>query len=802
MAFFDDFGKKISNLGQSAVQKTKGVTYAAGLNSMINDEERNLNNNYREIGRIYVKLHSNDPEPSLADYVRAAVQSENKLAAYHKQAQEARGMVRCPACGNHVTANSSFCNNCGFKLPPQQMNVNPTKPQGNGMPVPPMNPQGNGMPVPPMNPQGNGMPVPPMNPQGNGMPVPPMNPQGNGIPMPSMNPQGNGIPMPPMKPQGNGIPMPSMNPQGNGMPTPSMNPQNSSTVSCSNCGAAMDGSLNFCTRCGTKLNKDVHTPNVSENKSPFARKDTPDVKSENTAVDENITPSDIIREKADISEDNKSDNIKCVNCGSVIAPELDLCTVCGAKQEKVSASKPKLSLEKKRGKSEKTSEKQKIENFSETQDNSEDNSTVTNDTPENKQPQEKPLESSPVPTVPDENPNDENTVTTKEFSDNKPEETAIDEIKCPKCGAALNPNLNFCIMCGTKLKSSADEKPPIISVSTVPQDSSENKQPQEKPSESSPVPTVPPILSENPKEEPPKKPKGLFIKKSKPPKKKEEFLISSVPPMPQGQPLDKPSVPPMPQEQPFDKPPMPPISQGQPSDKLPEPVKNDDKPNQISDNFKTTFALSETALEFLNKKPELPEFDVKPETNDVHKDEVKCPSCGGYVKRNVKFCVLCGEKMSAEDNTPQAAENSLNKPEENKPLGNREIKCSNCGSLMSKGMKFCTLCGAMLSDDLSTPSTSDNSSASERDSGTGYGEYFDFSEEDERPEFMSENVFSDDDFGSPLYSMPTVVLPRGPFDDDEPDSAPTINLDGQMCPNCKSVMASDVLFCTECGTRL
>ena len=53
MAFFDDFGKKISNLSQAAVQKTR--EFADGLNGAVYDEERNLNNIYREIGRIYVR---------------------------------------------------------------------------------------------------------------------------------------------------------------------------------------------------------------------------------------------------------------------------------------------------------------------------------------------------------------------------------------------------------------------------------------------------------------------------------------------------------------------------------------------------------------------------------------------------------------------------------------------------------------------------------------------------------------------------------------------------------------------------
>ena len=40
MAFFDDLGKKISQAGQNAVQKTKEMTDIARINGMISDEEK------------------------------------------------------------------------------------------------------------------------------------------------------------------------------------------------------------------------------------------------------------------------------------------------------------------------------------------------------------------------------------------------------------------------------------------------------------------------------------------------------------------------------------------------------------------------------------------------------------------------------------------------------------------------------------------------------------------------------------------------------------------------------------------
>ena len=114
MAFLDDFGRKISNLGQTAVQKTKGVTYGARINNAIAEEERNLNNIFRDLGNAYMQLHANDPEPQLENIVRAAADTEKRLASLYQQRQAAQGVVRCPQCGKMIKKDSAFCTQCGF----------------------------------------------------------------------------------------------------------------------------------------------------------------------------------------------------------------------------------------------------------------------------------------------------------------------------------------------------------------------------------------------------------------------------------------------------------------------------------------------------------------------------------------------------------------------------------------------------------------------------------------------------------------------------------------------------------------
>ena len=56
--------------------------------------------------------------------------------------------------------------------------------------------------------------------------------------------------------------------------------------------------------------------------------------------------------------------------------------------------------------------------------------------------------------------------------------------------------------------------------------------------------------------------------------------------------------------------------------------------------------------------------------------ELKCAKCGAVLQPNAKFCLECGEKVTA-------------------PLAENEMICPKCGAKVAKG-KFCLECGAPL----------------------------------------------------------------------------------------------------------
>lgn len=117
MSFFDDLGKKISQAGQTAVQKTKEMADAAKLNSAVSDEGKRIEDSYREIGKLYVSLHAADHEADFDAFFSAIQDSESKIKEYKLQLKEIKGVVICEKCGAEVAKEAMFCSACGAPMP-------------------------------------------------------------------------------------------------------------------------------------------------------------------------------------------------------------------------------------------------------------------------------------------------------------------------------------------------------------------------------------------------------------------------------------------------------------------------------------------------------------------------------------------------------------------------------------------------------------------------------------------------------------------------------------------------------------
>lgn len=123
MAFFDDLsrnldglGKKISQTGQEAMNKTKGMADTFKLNGQLNEAQHNLKDVYASIGELYVKKHGNDAEDEYIILVERAGQIQAQITQLQEEIAKTKGVLTCSACGRELKEGTAFCPSCGQKV--------------------------------------------------------------------------------------------------------------------------------------------------------------------------------------------------------------------------------------------------------------------------------------------------------------------------------------------------------------------------------------------------------------------------------------------------------------------------------------------------------------------------------------------------------------------------------------------------------------------------------------------------------------------------------------------------------------
>lgn len=123
MAFFDNLGKKMSQVAQTAVEKSKDLAENAKINLAIAAEEREIEKAYKHIGEWYFNNYGDNCDPSQAETTAKIKASLVKIEEFRAQldaeeetpAEEKAGKT-CPTCGEKVEEDSKFCPACGAQL--------------------------------------------------------------------------------------------------------------------------------------------------------------------------------------------------------------------------------------------------------------------------------------------------------------------------------------------------------------------------------------------------------------------------------------------------------------------------------------------------------------------------------------------------------------------------------------------------------------------------------------------------------------------------------------------------------------
>ena len=120
MGFFDDLGKKVNDVGQKTIQKTKEVSETVKINTLLMDEEKKLNNTYCKIGKLFVSKYENEHDEEFDGMINSVLESQKRIMEYHSQIQDIKGVKKCEKCGAEVKQGAAFCSTCGAEMPQNQ----------------------------------------------------------------------------------------------------------------------------------------------------------------------------------------------------------------------------------------------------------------------------------------------------------------------------------------------------------------------------------------------------------------------------------------------------------------------------------------------------------------------------------------------------------------------------------------------------------------------------------------------------------------------------------------------------------
>jgi predicted nucleic acid-binding Zn ribbon protein len=116
MALFDTIGKKITTTTQNVVRGTKDFTDIARLNSLIAEDEKQIETLYSQIGKLYFESGEYNPETLVGKLCLALVAATERRAKHQSEILSIKGARKCPSCGSDVAMSAVFCGYCGAKL--------------------------------------------------------------------------------------------------------------------------------------------------------------------------------------------------------------------------------------------------------------------------------------------------------------------------------------------------------------------------------------------------------------------------------------------------------------------------------------------------------------------------------------------------------------------------------------------------------------------------------------------------------------------------------------------------------------
>ena len=116
MSAWNQLGKRIGNIAQSASQKSGKMVETAKLNAEVNRLEGDIEDIQYELGKAYYEKYFLDEECEFADHIQRINQIVAKIQACNTKLLAYKDLQVCPNCHSTEPLGNEFCGKCGARL--------------------------------------------------------------------------------------------------------------------------------------------------------------------------------------------------------------------------------------------------------------------------------------------------------------------------------------------------------------------------------------------------------------------------------------------------------------------------------------------------------------------------------------------------------------------------------------------------------------------------------------------------------------------------------------------------------------
>lgn len=114
---FEKFVETLNHTGKAVSEKTKQGTDIVKANLKITTEERELNDLFLEIGKLYYKNNSENPCcDQMKELFEKVAEKEASVEELKSKVRALKGVTVCRNCGAEVGEDNTFCGKCGAKI--------------------------------------------------------------------------------------------------------------------------------------------------------------------------------------------------------------------------------------------------------------------------------------------------------------------------------------------------------------------------------------------------------------------------------------------------------------------------------------------------------------------------------------------------------------------------------------------------------------------------------------------------------------------------------------------------------------